>query len=223
MQRYALTPCSSRAGGSTRSLPGGGTRPPSAAVARSSAGCRMSGCAGAALTILGQPPLTQFLGPWIKPGGGTAYERLEYEHDVMRELIAALPRHDVFLQECHHSMTNCLRVLLAAVLRSRSVIPTCIDDLSDHDQLWAELQHHSPHAYPQGATAGDRARHRRYRDPDRAEQDDLSATGHGGALFGRSDPPPRCSLQRTRSAPHLLRRGRRRQSACRSLSRLGRR
>ena len=90
------------------------------------------------VTILGQPPLTQFLGPWIKPGGGTAYERLEYEHDVMRELIAALPRHDVFLQECHHSITNCLPFYWQGF--AQSVRYTyIIDDLSDHDQLWAEL------------------------------------------------------------------------------------
>jgi hypothetical protein len=90
------------------------------------------------LTILGQPPLTQFLGPWIKPGTGTAYERVEYEHEIMRELIAALPRYDVFVQECHHSIKNCLPFYWQGFAQSARYTYV-IDDLSDHDKIWAEL------------------------------------------------------------------------------------
>jgi hypothetical protein len=37
------------------------------------------------LTILSQPPLTPFLGPWIKAGIGKAQTRLEREHEVLRK------------------------------------------------------------------------------------------------------------------------------------------
>ena len=87
------------------------------------------------VTILGQPPLTQFLGPWIKPESGTTYERLEREHDLMRDLIAALPRHDVFIQECHHSIRNCLPFYWRGF--SESVRYTyIIDELDDLDKIW---------------------------------------------------------------------------------------
>jgi hypothetical protein len=90
------------------------------------------------LTILGQPPLTQFLGPWIKPGAGAPYERLEFEHEVVRDLAAGLPKHDIFVQECHHSMTNCFPFHCQGF--SQSVRYTyIIDDLSDHDKIWAEF------------------------------------------------------------------------------------
>jgi lipid II:glycine glycyltransferase (peptidoglycan interpeptide bridge formation enzyme) len=69
------------------------------------------------VTILGQPLLTQFLGPWIK-------------------LIAALPKHDVFIQECHPSITNCLPFYWQGF--SQSVRYTYVlDDLDDLDKIWA--------------------------------------------------------------------------------------
>ena len=88
------------------------------------------------LTILGQPLLTQFLGPWIKPGTGKAHTQLDREHEIMRDLIAALPRHDVFMQECHHSITNCLPFYWQGF--SESVRYTYIlDELDDLDAIWA--------------------------------------------------------------------------------------
>jgi hypothetical protein len=87
------------------------------------------------LTILGQPALTQFLGPWIKPGAGTPYERVEREHTILRMLIGKLPRHDVFVQDFHHSMTN------GGGLRWDGFAETVrytyvLDRLDDHDRIW---------------------------------------------------------------------------------------
>jgi hypothetical protein len=88
------------------------------------------------LTILGQPMLTQFLGPWIKAGTGKTHTRLDREHEIMRDLIAALPRHDVFIQECHPSITNCLPFYWQGF--SVSVRYTYIlDELDDLDTIWA--------------------------------------------------------------------------------------
>ena len=88
------------------------------------------------LTILGQPPLTQFLGPWIKPGAGTPYERLEREHTILRMLIGKLPKHDVFVQDFHHSMTNGCAFRWGGF--SETVRYTYVlDGLDDHDGIWA--------------------------------------------------------------------------------------
>ena len=88
------------------------------------------------LTIIGQPPLTQFLGPWIKPGAGTTYERLEREHTILRMLIRKLPRHDVFVQDFHHSMTNGCAFSWGGF--SETVRYTYVlDPLDDHDRIWA--------------------------------------------------------------------------------------
>ena len=60
------------------------------------------------LTILTQPPLTPFLGPWVKAGTGKTHTQLEREHRIFKSLIAALPEHDVCTQSFHYSITNVL-------------------------------------------------------------------------------------------------------------------
>jgi lipid II:glycine glycyltransferase (peptidoglycan interpeptide bridge formation enzyme) len=87
------------------------------------------------LTILRQPPLTQFLGPWIKPGSGKAQTRLEREYDTLRGLIAALPKHDVFVQDFHHSITNCLPFYWQGFSQSARYTYV-LDELDDHDTIW---------------------------------------------------------------------------------------
>jgi hypothetical protein len=87
-------------------------------------------------TILRQPLLTQFLGPWIKPGSGKAQTRLEREYEILRALIAALPKHDVFIQDFHHSITSCLPFYWRGF--SQSVRYTyLLEELDDLDQIWA--------------------------------------------------------------------------------------
>ena len=44
------------------------------------------------LAILGQPLLTQFLGPWIKPGSGRTRTRIEHGYEILRGLIAGIAR-----------------------------------------------------------------------------------------------------------------------------------
>jgi lipid II:glycine glycyltransferase (peptidoglycan interpeptide bridge formation enzyme) len=87
------------------------------------------------LTVLGQPLLTQFLGPWLRPGTGKIHTRLEREYEILRGLIAALPKHDVFLQDFHHSLTNCLPFYWQGF--SQSVRYTyVIEELDDLDAIW---------------------------------------------------------------------------------------
>jgi hypothetical protein len=58
------------------------------------------------LTYLTQPPLTQFLGPWIKPTSTKYAKRLGREKDVMQELIAQLPPYASFKQNWSHKNQN---------------------------------------------------------------------------------------------------------------------
>jgi hypothetical protein len=88
------------------------------------------------LTILSQPPLTPFLGPWVKVASGKRHMRLEREHEILRSLIGALPKYDIFIQSFHPSMTNCLPFHWNGF--SQSMNYTYIfDDLNDHDKIWA--------------------------------------------------------------------------------------
>jgi Acetyltransferase (GNAT) domain len=87
------------------------------------------------LRVLGQPLLTQFLGPWIKPGTGKASTRLEHEYEIMRALIAALPPHDVFFQEFHHSITSCLPFYWQGFSQSARYTYV-LDELDDPDKIW---------------------------------------------------------------------------------------
>jgi hypothetical protein len=88
------------------------------------------------LTILSQPELTPFLGPWIKPGTGKTHTRLEREHEIIGSLIDALPKHDVFMQHFHHSITNCLQFYWHGFTQ-HAYYKYIIEDLSDHDKIWA--------------------------------------------------------------------------------------
>jgi Acetyltransferase (GNAT) domain len=88
------------------------------------------------LTILSQPPLTPFLGPWVKAGTGKAHTRLQREHTIFKSLIAALPEHDVYTQNFHYSITNVLPFYWQGF--SPSIAYTyVIDDLDDPGKIWA--------------------------------------------------------------------------------------
>jgi hypothetical protein len=88
------------------------------------------------LTILMQPALTQFLGPWIKPVAGKSHTRLAREHEIFASLIEALPHHDVFIQRCHYSITNCLAFHWRGFTATHQYT-YAIDELDDHDRIWA--------------------------------------------------------------------------------------
>jgi hypothetical protein len=57
---------------------------------------------------VGQPLLTQTLGPWIAPLSGKEPVRLAREKDILTALIDQLPAFDLFSQCFHHSITNWL-------------------------------------------------------------------------------------------------------------------
>lgn len=60
------------------------------------------------LRILGQPTLTQTLGPWIESASDSPQERLAREKDLFTKLISRLPKYDLFRQNFHSNVTNWL-------------------------------------------------------------------------------------------------------------------
>ncbi len=58
--------------------------------------------------LIEMPPLTPYLGPWLRPSEAKYANRLAEEKDLMIELINQLPRFAVFHQGFHPSVTNWL-------------------------------------------------------------------------------------------------------------------
>lgn len=60
------------------------------------------------LRVIGQPSLTQYLGPWTSPGIGKVSTQLSREMALYEQLIQQLPPHHVYWQNWHFSQTNWL-------------------------------------------------------------------------------------------------------------------
>src|SRR5258708_11315108 len=58
--------------------------------------------------VIRQPPLTQVLGPWIRPSCASAARRMAREKRLLNELIDQLPRWDYFEASFHRRITNWL-------------------------------------------------------------------------------------------------------------------
>lgn len=90
------------------------------------------------LTVLTQPPLTRFVGPWLRPSTGKYATRLGVEYELMSELIDNLPPHDVYRGNFAPAVTNWLPFYWTGFESTvRYTYRLC--DLSDPDKLWAEV------------------------------------------------------------------------------------
>jgi CelD/BcsL family acetyltransferase involved in cellulose biosynthesis len=88
------------------------------------------------LTILTQPLLTPFLGPWVRAEAGKYHTRLAREHEILTSLIDTLPDHDILMQSCHYSVKNCLPFYWRGFSQSTNY-SYVLDDLDDHAKIWA--------------------------------------------------------------------------------------
>lgn len=91
------------------------------------------------LRVVGMPQLTQTLGPWFAPMEGKYAQQLARQKDLVEELLAALPPHDLFLQRFHPSMTNWLPWYWAGyqqTTRYTYVLP----DVREPAKLWPEFR-----------------------------------------------------------------------------------
>lgn len=88
------------------------------------------------LTVIGQPALTQKLGPWFRASDGKPAARLAREKDLMQELIDQLPPFDHFTQNWHYGRTNWLPFCwngFKQTTRYTYVLP----ELGETGRLWA--------------------------------------------------------------------------------------
>ena len=92
------------------------------------------------LTVLGQPPMSLFLGPWLAPSGEVKQStRLGREKELLTELIDQLPRHDVFAQTMHYGCANWLPFHWRGFTQTTRY-SYVIEDLGDPDALWNGLE-----------------------------------------------------------------------------------
>lgn len=87
-------------------------------------------------TILSQPFLTPYLGPWLKPTGAKRSKDLSRQKDLMTALIDQLPRHDHYVQNWRPEVTNWLPFHwkgFEQTTRYTYVLP----NLSQQDALWS--------------------------------------------------------------------------------------
>jgi hypothetical protein len=91
------------------------------------------------LTILGMPQLTQYLGPWIRPAEGKYANILSSEKDILEQLIAALPRFDLFHQNFAPDLENWLPFYWSGFSQT-SRVTYRISDLSNLEAVWKETK-----------------------------------------------------------------------------------
>lgn len=91
------------------------------------------------MTVLTQPPFTQFLGPLFNQQAQKEDTRLANEKKWTNALIDALPRHHIFMQSFAHSVTNWLPWYwrgFGQTTRYSYVIP----DISDVENLMQKFE-----------------------------------------------------------------------------------
>lgn len=90
------------------------------------------------LTLLVQPPLTQALGPWIRPSTAKYSKGLSQQKDLMEGLIDQLPKYHYFSQNWHYSITNWLPFYWRGFEQATGYTYV-LNDLSDADEIWQEF------------------------------------------------------------------------------------
>lgn len=93
------------------------------------------------MPVIYQPPLTQFLGPWIRPGSGKYAKRLSREKQLMDALIEQLPNYQHFSQSWHYTQTNWLPFYWKGFSQTTRYTYR-IENLKNRheDEIWAGLQ-----------------------------------------------------------------------------------
>ena len=90
-------------------------------------------------TLLGQPALTQTLGPWLRETEGKSATRLAQHKDWLQALIAQLPPFAHFTQNWHWQMSNWLPFYWAG-FQQTTRYTYILQELSDEQELWQGLQ-----------------------------------------------------------------------------------
>ena len=91
-------------------------------------------------TLLTQPPLTQHIGPWLRPDHGKVSQRLAREKDVLSSLYSQLPKFDYYQHNWHYSRTNWLP-LYWMNFKQTTRYTYVINGISDISQVVANFEH----------------------------------------------------------------------------------
>jgi hypothetical protein len=91
------------------------------------------------LTLLRQPRLTPFLGPWIHSSQGKYATQLAHQKELYTELIEQLPAHHYFSQTFHYSVENWLPFYWKG-FQQTTRYTYMLNDLTDLDHVWSEFQ-----------------------------------------------------------------------------------
>lgn len=90
-------------------------------------------------SVLGMPPLSQTLGPWLRPSPGRESTRLAREKDLIGELLDALPPCDHYGQSWHHRVTNWLPAYWRGYSQTTHYTYR-LQSLADIDSVWGGMQ-----------------------------------------------------------------------------------
>ncbi|WP_315919378.1 GNAT family N-acetyltransferase [Mesorhizobium sp. SP-1A] len=90
-------------------------------------------------TMIVQPRLTQFLGPWIRSSGATKAAEYGRQKELLTALIDALPIHDRYVQNWNPNVGNWLPFYWKGFNQSTNYTYV-LKDLADIEKLWAGLQ-----------------------------------------------------------------------------------
>lgn len=91
------------------------------------------------LNLIVMPPLTPFLGPWMRPHEGKYASKISDEKQLMNELIEQIPHFDLFQQNFHHSITN-WQPFYWKNFQQTTRYTYCIPDLSDLNKVWESFR-----------------------------------------------------------------------------------
>lgn len=90
-------------------------------------------------TTLSQPPLSQTLGPWIRPASSKYAKKLSREKTLLLKLFDTLPPHQRYSQNWHHSQQNWLP-LHWRKFKQTTLYTYRLANIDDAEELWAGLQ-----------------------------------------------------------------------------------
>lgn len=91
------------------------------------------------LTIIGQPALTQTLGPWLRESGGKYSTRLAQEKERLQALIVHFPPFANYNQNWHWQMNNWLPFYWNGFSQTTRYT-YILHDLTDENTLWQGLR-----------------------------------------------------------------------------------
>lgn len=89
--------------------------------------------------LIEMPPLTPYLGPWLRASTAKYANRLGEEKDLTIELIKALPRFATFHQTFHPAITNWLPFYWSG-FNQTTLYTYRIEDTGDVKKLWSETR-----------------------------------------------------------------------------------